>query len=167
MSKVITFSRQYPSYHPKKGEPTFFVEKFYNSLYSKNNLMDYPEGLTVDDSITGMKHHTVRAGHRFKVGDYFSPRVWSGVPYKSKQIILAPDTLIRKTWHFDIIGTDFSLSGRLENALTGEGFDLSELAKNDGLDGPDFFDWFCDSPDFRKKEEFHGQIICWSDKIEY
>lgn len=43
MAKVITFSRTFPSYHPKAGQPTYFVEKFYNSLFSRNNLMDYPK----------------------------------------------------------------------------------------------------------------------------
>ena len=32
MSKVITFSRYFPSYHPRKGEPTFFVEKIHWGL---------------------------------------------------------------------------------------------------------------------------------------
>jgi hypothetical protein len=30
--KVITFSRTYPSYHPKAGQPTYFVEKVWSSL---------------------------------------------------------------------------------------------------------------------------------------
>lgn len=32
MSKVITFSRTFPAYHPRKGEPTYFVEKFWTSI---------------------------------------------------------------------------------------------------------------------------------------
>jgi len=33
MARVITFSTKFPSYHSKKGEPTYFVEAFYKSLY--------------------------------------------------------------------------------------------------------------------------------------
>lgn len=76
MSKVITFSRVFPSDHPRKGEPTFFVEKLYNSLYGRNNLKGYPPGIFIDDSIRDIKVHTIRSGHRWKVGDKFSP-FWS------------------------------------------------------------------------------------------
>ena len=30
---VITYSRFFPTYHPRKGEPTFFVEKIWKGLY--------------------------------------------------------------------------------------------------------------------------------------
>lgn len=32
MSRVITFSRFFPKTHPKAGNPTFFVEKFWKGL---------------------------------------------------------------------------------------------------------------------------------------
>lgn len=32
MSKVRTFSRYFPKGHPKEGQPTFFVEKFWKGL---------------------------------------------------------------------------------------------------------------------------------------
>lgn len=32
MSKVITFSRVFPAYHPKKGQPTYFIEKIYAGI---------------------------------------------------------------------------------------------------------------------------------------
>lgn len=44
----------------------------------------------LDDTISDQKHHTIRAGNRFKTGDYFSPRVWSGSPYNSKQLNMRP-----------------------------------------------------------------------------
>ena len=102
MAKVITFSRTFPAYHPKAGQPTYFVEKFYNSLFSRNNLMDYPKGLEINESILEMKNHTIRAGERWKKGEYFSPRVWSGKPYNTPQIILAKDTLITDVYDFEI-----------------------------------------------------------------
>ena len=98
MAKVITFSRTFPAYHPKVGQPTYFVEKFYNSLFSRNNLMDYPKGLEINESILEMKNHTIRAGERWKKGEYFSPRVWSGKPYNTPQIILAKDIHCGWSW---------------------------------------------------------------------
>lgn len=183
MSRVLTFSRVYPSYHPKAGQPTRFIEKIYASLADNvpgfkipndaNALWDWHEYYNCVEP----KHHTIRAGHRWKVGDWFSPRVWgndinpktgrSG-PYHSKQIIIAPDIPVKKIWDFDIDGTDFYLNGRHEFALTGDGFDFMDLAENDGLHHIDLQDWFTMSPDFKKKgSHFDGQIICWNESIEY
>lgn len=169
MSKVIKFSRVFPKTHPKAGQPTYFVEQIYNCLYSKNNLMDYPIGLDIDESIKGIKHHTIRAGNRFKVGEKFSPRVWSGKPYKSKQIIIAPDIEVKKVYDFEIeVDEDY-----LAILIDGKAFwesnfrfkvnddGLKFLAKNDGLELEDFKTWF------GFKKPFKGQIICWSDSVNY
>lgn len=175
MAKVITFSTVFPAYHPKKGEPTHFVEGFYNSLYSRNNLMDYPVGVEIDESVLGMKKHTIRAGKRFKEGEYFSPRIWSGKPYNSKQIIIAPDTKIAKIW-------DIEIKIDLIKAIIPEKKDIyaifiqingkpflehEKLAQNDGLLLEDFINWFLLSPDFKKNKKFTGQIICWNNSINY
>lgn len=99
MSKVITFSRNAPSYHPKAGQRTFFVEKIYNSFNVKalgevffadfhddvlilnkhlpyNIVSDFINSLKNRCNLSNPKYHTIRAGSRFKVGDKFSPRVW-------------------------------------------------------------------------------------------
>ena len=39
-SKVITFSRYFPAYQTRKGEPTYFVEQIQNSLISMNWEID-------------------------------------------------------------------------------------------------------------------------------
>ena len=172
MSKVITFSRVFPSYHPRKGDPTYFVEKIWNSIafdpdvYVEQFPIPYRE-LGIDFRNTNdKKHHTIRAGHRFKVGDWFSPRVWSGKAYNSKQIVIAPDIQVKKIWDFDAHGTDFYLSGKHEYAHP-EGFDFSEVEKNDGLSPCELFDWICLSPEFKKENRFTGQIICWNENIKY
>ena len=121
MSKVITFSRTFPAYHPKAGEPTYFVEKVLNHLgYSSNEeyyyeLCECTKNIgqnkilefmfSLDFSKCGFyaeKYHTIRAGNRWKVGDKFSPRVWSGKPYRSPMIIIAPDIEVKKVWDFEI-----------------------------------------------------------------
>lgn len=185
MSKVITFSRVYPSYHPRKGEPTYFVEKiwksmldqnidFANYLYDTGKLKLLGKYQYADDAIYKVdnetpKHHTIRAGNRWKVGDKFSPRVWSGKPYQSKQITIAPDIEIKKVWNIKIENCGFygllSINGiefYSQTSTEREGEDrIEKLAANDGLTSNDLLDWF----QFPKDVE--GQIICWNDKLDY
>lgn len=170
MSRVITFSRYFPAYHPKKGQPTYFVEQLLNSIgwYEiMGNDTAFEVGFldSLDLDIEGLKHHTIRAGNRWKVGDTFSPRVWSGKPYNSPQIIIAPDIEIVKIWDFamDLNGV-YSINGHYlgedENAIE------TILAKNDGFSDPhDMFKWFM--PKYQKPVEFKGQILCWNDTVTY
>jgi hypothetical protein len=180
MSRVLTFSRTYPSYHPKAGQPTYFVEKVLNSLGYRITKSDLLPGVSdiVNDFflIDGeqMKHHTIRAGHRFKVGDKFSPRVWAGKPYRSKMIQFAPDIEVKKVWNFEI----YHINDPIYSAMILDGktlFDIERgncylaymhiaelIANNDGLDFIDFQEWF----QFGDKP-FDGQIICWNENINY
>jgi hypothetical protein len=177
MSKVITFSRVFPSYHPRAGEPTYFVEKVWNGLPLKDRIVVHPDVLRslkmdLDALLSSQKkHHTIRAGHRFKAGDWFSPRVWgndvnpksgkSG-PYHSKQITFAPDIQVKKVWDFKIISgsiciSDWTMSGELE--MHHEQLEL--IASNDGLTKDDFLAWF------QYPNPFDGQIISWNESINY
>jgi hypothetical protein len=166
MSKVLTFSRVFPSYHPRKGEPTYFVEKITRSLHEQGlKPWDILNKIFSNEMyyICEAKHHTIRAGHRWKVGDKFSPRVWSGKPYQSKQIIIAPDIEIKKVWDIRIhtIAHWINYSGMMFP------IDYKELAKNDGLSTKDFLDWFGNPTQKGFKDVFFGQIICWNENIEY
>lgn len=164
MAKVITFSRTFPSYHPRKGEPTYFIEKIYASLADTlsgfkipndaNKYWDWYEYY----NCRSPKHHTIRAGHRFKAGDWFSPRVWSGKPYRSKQIVFAPDIQVKKVWSVGIrIRGDFKEFYSEDCDLTNTS--IGHLAVNDGLSTEDLFSWFT--------RPFEGQIICWNENINY
>lgn len=176
MAKVLTFSRTFPAYHPKKGQPTYFVEKFWNSVDSNltfEQITELPckeygllnDFIKLDLDITTKKHHTIRYGNRFKVGDKFSPRVWSGKPYNSKQIIIAPDIEIKKVWDIDIILVGINrLHVHVKDVIN---TDTENIALNDGLSIADFLDWFHKSPEFKKNKQFKGQIICWNENIEY
>lgn len=167
MSRVITFSRVFPSYHPRKGEPTYFVEKVWESLYPEivgwEGFFKLNEQFNIGlNNIYEPKHHTIRAGNRFKEGDYFSPRVWSGKPYRSKQIVIAPDIKIKKTW--DILIDDvplFQVMKPINGDIT-HSYLLpnGDVACNDGLAYIDFVNWF-------NKRPFRGQIICWNENINY
>jgi hypothetical protein len=175
MSKVITFSRYFPSYHPKKGQPTYFVEKIWKGLGQLEYEWDLVKVLQVENLITVKmpysdfipKYHTIRAGHRWKVGDKFSPRVWSGKPYNSNQIIIAPDIEIKKVWDITV---NCCLNEKKEKLLqvhiNGKVFDTKEqyasIAANDGLSETELLDWF-----WNPKKTFEGQVICWNESINY
>ncbi|HTJ52578.1 MAG TPA: hypothetical protein VL443_24150 [Cyclobacteriaceae bacterium] len=165
MSKVITFSQKFPSYHPRKGESTLFIEKIYAGLADiipdfkiPNNANDFWDWHEYYSAVP--KYHTIRAGHRWKEGDWFSPRIWSGRPYNSKQIILAPDIQLKKVWDFDISGEEGKtyIDGR---SLTDRNLYIHEIANNDGLEVIDFKNWF------KHPKTFSGQILCWHEKINY
>lgn len=184
MSRVITYSRYFPAHHPRKGEPTFFVEKIQHSIDryippthvgldvylrgNRNLKQELLEIFLLSISVENYepKHHTIRAGHRWKVGDKFSPRVWSGKPYQSKQIIIAPDIEIVKVWDFKIekykggFWIDFG-SYKISEWMQPEETILPLLARNDGLELQDMLAWF------KFPSPFNGQVICWSNEVNY
>lgn len=166
MAKVITFSRRFPKGHPNEGNPTYFVEKFWKGLetvgYSEPQyFFDELRGLGgvisgVDYNNAWAKKHTIRVGKRFKEGELFSPRVWSGKPYTSHQIIIAPDVKIVKVYDISFYQKDELL--KINNSVyypTGYNEMVELLAKNGGLSVEDFKSWFT--------KPFDGQIICWAD----
>lgn len=168
MAKVITFSRNFPAYHPKAGQPTGFAFKFWRSLPLRSwELSEYMEAYRkvhpwCESEFASWaqhppKYHTIRAGDRWNVGEKFSPRVWSGKPYNSKMITLAPDITIEKIWNVEV---DSDLCLWVLTDKEGEDDDLLEkVAMNDGLSLQDLRDWF--------NKPMIGQIICWSSKIDY
>lgn len=179
MSRVITFSQTFPAYHPKAGQPTNFVEQIWNGLnYLKlpvPKVKELPNDFMwsiLPLSNYGTKFHTIRSGNRWKVGDKFSPRVWSGKPYKSKQITIAPDIEVKKVWPFEIKQVGFNGEifithsfpelelYNLKERVINPGW-IEEIAENDGLSLEEFMQWF------QFPKPFHGQIISWSSDIVY
>lgn len=165
MPRVITFSRTFPKYHVRAGEPTYFVEKIIKGLYMLQHPIEDIDELAIDsqnpldESVYDRcepKWHTIRAGNRWKDGDKFSPRVWAGKPYASKQIQLASDIEIIKVFNFEIKDNELLVNGKKLASLA-----TVDLALNDGLHMRDFFDWF------KWPQPFSGQIICWNQNIEY
>ncbi len=176
MSKVLTFSRVFPKYHPKAGQPTFFVEKilhpFWDNVKWDDEIREYIKLLP--EQIANPHHfnpkvHTIRAGKRWEVGDKFSPRIWSGKPYCSPQITIAPDFEIKKIWDFDFDAAIFLDESRIyiNNVEINSG-GLINLARNDGLDAMDLLEWFGDGHVMNSnRKNFSGQIICWNEKVNY
>jgi hypothetical protein len=169
MSKVITFSSTFPSYHPRAGEPTDFVSKIWQSLYNQEiDFGEYTSHEALEKELSlfvapvdfNPKHHTIRAGHRWKEGDWFSPRVWSGKPYNSKQIQFAPDIQIKKIWNFDVDPWESYVINSKPLCYS----EFKAVALNDGFTaGDDLELWL----NVKRGEAFNGQIICWNENIEY
>jgi hypothetical protein len=168
MSRPITFSRQFPAYHPRVGDATYFVEKIHKSLLLPGSEILVTGGLVKDFSFAIYssclpKHHTIRVGERWKAGDWFSPAVWgndinpksgrSG-PYQSKQIKFAPDIQIKKVWPFELTKDEYILNGKKLNLP-----ELTQVANNDGLECDDLELWF--------QKPFKGQVICWNENVNY
>ena len=170
MAKVLTFSRVFPAYHPKAGEPTYFVEKIWESMWEDSGIGDplfdelKIEYLNFRRHTYPAKYHTIRAGKRWIAGDTFSPRVWSGKPYNSKQIIIATDIKVKHIWDFDIKDGYILLNGRKicnSRFLAVRYKTPVQIAANDGLTIEELLDWF------QYPKDFSGQIICWSDDVQY
>ncbi len=160
MSRVITFSRFFPKGHPKEGQPTYFVEKIWAGLADQTDRMQGSVDMDWHEYYNGVpKWHTIRAGNRWKVGDFFSPRYWTGKPYASKQALITEPIEIVKIWDITIGMWDqcsYSLT------INGKQFgDMKLLAQNDGLSLDDFMGWF------PLGKIFEGQILCWDKNIEY
>lgn len=192
MAKVITFSRQFPKDHPRSGEPTYFVEQVLNALgIDWNNNLEYQRLLyrlnpTLTDQVLipfwhnlrygtiyndsnqweNRKPHTIRSGNRWKAGDKFSPRVWSGTPYNSPQIIFAPEVELKQVIPIKIaktagnevltvVGRYYASVGPANSEIITSGSIFPTLAKNDGLALQDFLDWF------KYPKPFQGQILAW------
>lgn len=160
----------------RKKEPTYFVEKFLKSVgrdkgeipcinsanFDAHEMYQFTNSLYTKHEVNP-KHHTIRAGNRWKVGDKFSPRVWSGKPYNSPQIIIAPDTEVVKVWDFEIKGWGFYINGKFiyKQFVSIWHDEIETLAANDGLKCSDFYSWFKCPTDFK------GQIICWNESVNY
>lgn len=182
MAKIRTLSRTFPAGHPKAGQYTYFVEKFLKCLYKFDNLEQLSDRIFAvnkhriesgvisavqvcrfcNDIDFGVykscdpKHHTIRSGHSIKDGEAISVRCWSGKPYNSPQIILAPDIAVRVA-PINIKEEEqffpFKLDIQIYNGvIIGEYL----LAKNDGLLKQDFIEWF------KPSLPFQGQVIIWS-----
>lgn len=187
--KYIMCSRTFPASHPRKGEPTWFVEKIWNCFREDLALPDNfrrwvdsyiplikGDGYLKSTAIREIKPQTIRNGSRFSPGEMVSLRVWEGRPYHTDQIEFA-QVEVKQTWSIEI-NNRFG-AGSFEVVINGVVYaqlhfgndkDLNRdglitLAKNDGLELDDFVSWFNMHP--KKKEAFRGQIICWGDGVEY
>ena len=159
--KDIKFSTVFPSYHPRKGEPTHFVEKIWTAIdesqrrvfteaYFNDELDALSESYFSKD--WAPKRTTIRAGHRWKKGDFFVPKIWTGIPYRSKPIAICEPLKVLDVEDFTI-----SMNGIYwlnDDILTLK--ELEHIALVDGFDEVDDFElWF----NVKKGQTFDGQRI--------
>jgi len=178
--KYMMFATRFPATHPRAGQPTRFPEKMWNNRrisgpqMTKEDILFlllteaklpgvFDPGMVNEPDISNCsKGHTIRGGNRWKAGDMFSPRVWVGKPYYSKQVEFMPPIKVVATYQIKIQYTDSrkSLVIWLDNNLI-QMISLSSIdnmlqlpvAHNDGLLPADFKGWF--------PKAFEGQLICW------
>lgn len=179
MSKVITFSKTFPKYHPKAGQPTGFVKsilhqqgvlinedykrlllklntkKLFEGKLSFADIIFFLEDLKKEDEPFFDKIHTIRKGYRFMACEKFSPRIWSAKPYASPQIIFYDDLEIKKVHEFRLEPTE-KYARYFVNDKEMISIDFVKLSKNDCLEPDDFEDWF-------QYKKMSGQVICWDD----
>lgn len=191
MSKIITtFSRKFPTHHPRKGVDTFFCEQIYNSIginYCKQDellsslqkwnpsqpdyiLIEFIQSLIPFISETDQKHHTIRNGYRAKIGDQIKPCIWlfpGGRFAKGNQMIqFAPLLEIKSIYNFEMDHIGFFSINKRPYLLPEHAAEINQLAKNDGLKMQEFYDWFTTSPGIRNTE-FQGQIRVWNKELKY
>ena len=149
----ISIAVKFPATHPRKGEPTDFVEQISNA----RDTSPYEAHLSPEDRVKYIKKcHTIRGNYelwekRFKKINRGEAVIelyrWEGKPFNSNQVIFA--TLGKE----DGIGLQplklhpIMITGALKNndvALTSSngGLSLSKVAVNDGLSLDDFKAWF-------------------------
>jgi hypothetical protein len=160
MAKVIIIGKNFLAPHPKKGTPTYFLERVLVNLGTEKVITDNLEWLNIDSQFPVLpKRHTLRNGKKWKTGDIASIRVWSARPFHSAQIIVSKDLPVRV---FDIemcIKDRFLVIGDVNHFHTFEKT-IEKLATNDGLYIDDFKSWFGDA-------HFSGQVVCWDESVKY
>jgi hypothetical protein len=146
--KVLTLSANFLMFHPRRGEPTGFKDKY----------------------LDGKKIHTVRTnstGH-WKAGDEVSIREWSGRPHRSPQVIIEDGVRIGiEHIRMKLASNEDPHTGgeRIETITLVEGqqVSLEDLAKNDGLTPLELIDWFFPKVGGDRPKEFSGDIIHFTD----
>lgn len=141
---VITVSRNFLKTHPKAGEPTFFKEKI----------------------ISGTKLHTIRNNYKYwsniinKVNSgeaILSVRYWEGKPYASKQVEIIKYAKVGMQNITMLVDGEIFINDRCIKIN-----EIEKLAKNDGLNMQDFYDWF-ELDKLKPNTEFNGIIIHFTD----
>ena len=119
---VLTVSRNFPATHPKSGEATGFI----------SGILDGVKIHTIRDNVDlwSKRATEINAGR-----GVLSIRVWSGMPYRSKQIEVIELTSI------GIQTVAVSLFGKI-TVDKDRVVSLHSLSANDGLSIEEFSSWF-------------------------
>lgn len=161
--------------HWKSGLPTYFIPKIYQSLlenYSKIKILYsfhhcrklYNQGFGEDYFITGSleskftaKHHTIRAGSRWKAG----MKIHFGINPRSKNYFqFAPVILVKSVQEIEIRRYKYSSFKIFVDGKELSLIQRNQIALNDGFTNVyDIRDFFVP----KEGDIFKGQIIHWTD----
>lgn len=144
---VIILSTRFPAWHNRAGDQTFFAETVGNALTNAEATLTVDEDEDTHIQIFDRKLHTIRANYTLwekRIAEVergeacLSLRIWSGTPYRSKQVEIARLTKA------DGVGiqrlemtNDF-----VEGIINGKRISYPLIASNDGLSAADWIDWF-------------------------
>lgn len=177
-------ARNFPSYHPKKGKETFFVEKIMHSLFCTENAKALLSPKEIKVQISNImrysfrpKHTTIRATKRFKRGDVINLKVWASRPYHSPQVTFASNVKLSEVYDIRMEKNNDIFDIYIDNQLiyresighlfiTAPDY-LYRHADMDGLSTIDMLYWFKLDKLNKAKDGvfFDGQVICWSKPI--
>ncbi len=130
---ILMVARVFPVTHPRKGEPTNFIEKIQNGEKIHTIRGNYPWWKKRIDNIIAGKA-------------VLSIRVWTGKPYRSPQKEIAVLTKVGLEY-IEIIKTTtkercgINSTQEPETAYKNSPL-LFDVAKNDSLEYKDFIKWF-------------------------
>ncbi len=124
---VITISKSFPAYHPRKGQDTDFLSRILNTS----------------------KKHTIRENYAWwknrldevnKGNAVLSLRQWTGKPYNSKQKEFAELTSVTYQ-EFEFKHDDECMAPYIDGKQVNVD-DFIDVCENDGLGKTDFLAWF-------------------------
>jgi len=155
---VIMVSRTYPAYHPRKRQPTYFIEKIQLAL---NMLVQMPGDLLID---LDPKIHTFRGNYPLwekRIKEVLAGNAVIVLKYHSlgryvkgnKQIEFAR---LDKDSGVGIEEVKFEWNSITYPVLTKDyltNITITQIAENDGLQVHDFMNWFVKG-DYDLKETF-------------
>lgn len=153
----IKFSRQYPAYHAFAGTETNFIEKILSnpSIEAIPSECFESEFYNLKCRDFKPKKTTVRAGNRWKKGDWFQPKAWTGKPYRSKPVAFCIPLQVLEVEPYQI---DARGIHHLSHQILG-GKELTEISVLDGFEYlADFNAWF----NLKRGETFKGQRITFA-----
>jgi len=152
-------SRAFPTTHPKKGEPTYFVEKIIVGQIDVENFTHIVCSQEYDSEIVETcndpKLHTCRANYPLwekRIKEVQAGRAvielfyWEDKPYRSKQVVFAvldKDSgcgVQKMTFNKEDQNKPVLLYPVIEDRPVIE--DIQTIRKNDGLEWKDFKSWF-------------------------
>lgn len=147
---VLIVSRTFPKKHSKAGQPTYFESKIRLTIDPTIHAIVEPDGeITTDRKIT-----TIRSNYELwkkRIDEVnqgiaiLSVRYWSGLPYRSTQVEICQFKKGSGIGIEKIYFNNFGIAVLSDENVAFKYkffFYMSDMAKNDGLSFPDFYEWF-------------------------